>query len=78
MVAETTEFEKTGVREMALGIGNREGRWKEEANNLLPSTTSGSNFSYANGWEFTHRGASTAKIDPRFGYKAGERVTLAL
>lgn len=53
MVVDTTGFEKARIRELALGTRIREGRWKEEANNLLPGTMSISSFSYTNRWELS-------------------------
>lgn len=63
---------------MALGTGSREGRWKEEANNLLPGTKSISSFSGANGWEFGYQSSSAAKTEPCIGDEAAERISLAV
>lgn len=63
---------------LALGTGSREGRWKEEANNLLPGTMLISSFGCANGLEFGNRSSAAAKTEPCIGYVAAERITLAL
>jgi hypothetical protein len=78
IIVDTTRFEKARILELALGTGNREGRWKEEANNLLPGTMSISSFSYANRWEPEHRSSSVARTEPCIRYEAAERTTLAL